>query len=76
MSTRSVILTGPFRDDDLQDLAKVMRKIERRQPDKLFSMLIDDRNATEKATAKFFDLFPTLPGDEPLHVTISKWPKG
>lgn len=42
MSTRAIVITGPFSDWELELFAKLMRDIERSRPDQTFSMAVDD----------------------------------
>lgn len=41
MTDRSVVLKGPFTDDDLREIVETMQRIEGRRPDETFNVLLD-----------------------------------
>jgi hypothetical protein len=57
-----VVLTGPFTEQDLHDIAQCLRTIERRQPDEIFALTM--RSDFEPDLLQ--RIFPTLPGESPV----------
>jgi hypothetical protein len=44
-----VILGGPFSDDDVRHFTDLLRAIEQRQPDEVFSLVMADDRGVEEA---------------------------
>ena len=71
MGVKSVLIKGPFTEDDLLELTAAFRRIEQRQPEQPFGFLIlkSDLSLAE-GEALIRRIFPYLEDDEPTFVTI------
>jgi hypothetical protein len=72
---KAIILSGPFGTAEIELFARVMRMMERQQPDQTFQMVIKDleREMTMLELADEIDrIFPTLPDQEPFRAIIPR----
>lgn len=63
MRDKCLLIKGPFDDDDLRELMQLLRRIEQRQPEETFHMMIvDDTMPVDEARQFILDNFPHVPG--------------
>jgi hypothetical protein len=55
------MIKGPLSDDDLLDLVQLMQRIEAKQPDEEFHMIVDSPQ-TDLDIEAFYAKVPPLPG--------------
>lgn len=49
MSDRTIIVTGPFTDEELAELIATLKRIEQRRPDETFRLIVDDSSTDARA---------------------------
>ncbi len=60
---RAVVLRGPLSDDDLREIAAILRRADARQPDQLFEMYMIDPDASLfDAKRMVTEMLPPLDG--------------
>jgi hypothetical protein len=65
MRDRGMLIKGPFTDDDIKILCKVVRAIEQQRPDELFSAtILDDEVSMEEAREMVRKTFPKIAGND------------
>jgi hypothetical protein len=67
-----VILNGDFSQEDLKEIAQVLRNIEQKCPEKHYNMFFDSRGTN--LNINIIDVYPKLDNVD-VDVTKIPWPK-
>ena len=73
MTIRALIVKGPFTEDELLEVANVVRRIERHHPEYVYEVIWSDNEVSiAEATKQLLKVFPRLEGQDPDLVVVQR----
>lgn len=75
MALKAMMISGPFSEDDIAEMADAMRAIERRNPDGVYKLMVNDLESDvslQEMAIMLERIFPRVAGDDPVFTTMPR----